>query len=475
MRRKKVYYTASKYVTYGFKFLQSIIIAKYLGPSGLAVYGFAQLIALYISFLHFGIPFSIHTLLSISKDEERAETITYISDGFWFLLLSGIFFCVAGGLVVLFNPLLFQKFEFSRYGLMSIVIGINLFIVQFFANIYQVYAQYIRVALNELISVALVFMAIFLSRNNEPNLLYYTLLVSACCMGVNLFFFLYKAPFKISFSIRKKVLSILFKIGIPMLISNVGFYLITISVRTIATYNYNLHEIGLFTFAISISNSVMMGLSAIGWTYYSTVLANTSGDIGDAYQYVKRVNRIYNLALCITVFAGILCLPFLLYFLPAYKEFYNGMSVLLLSQIFLSVSFGYSSLLIAQKKQNALAWISFSTLILVILFSSGVCFFNLPFIYQPVVILLGMFFYSFQICYKGAKLCNKNFIEVFFGEVLNYKILVPVFLWMTFIMVGSNALWGLIAASIFIVLSYKDLDFLLTMVGIGKKNLNAAG
>jgi O-antigen/teichoic acid export membrane protein len=474
MRKKKVYYTASKYVTYGFKFLQSMVIAKYLGPAGLAVYGFAQLIALYISFLHFGIPFSIHTLLSISKNEEREETITYISDGFWFLVFSGIFFCIAGGILILFNPSLFQKFEFSKYGIMSIVIGINLFIVQFFANIYQVYAQYARVAVNELIGVVLVFVVIFLNRNNESGLLYYTLLVSACCIVINLFFFLYKAPFKILFSIRRKILSTLFEIGIPMLISNVGFYLITISVRTIATYYYSLHEIGLFTFAISISNSVMMGLNAIGWTYYSTVLANTSGDIDDAYQYVKKVNRVYNFVLCVTVFAGILLLPFLFYFLPAYKEFYNGITILLLSQIFLSVSFGYSSLLIAQNKQKALAWISFSTLALVILFSSGVCFFNLSFVYQPVVILLGMFFYSFQICQKGAKLCNKNFAEVFFAEVLNYKILVPVLLWVVFVMSGISVLWGLIAASIFIVLSYKDLSFLLTMLGVGKKELNAA-
>jgi hypothetical protein len=51
---------------------------------------------------------------------------------------------------------------------------------------------------------------------------------------------------------------------------------------------------------------------------------------------------------------------------------------------------------------------------------------------------------------------------------------VPVLLWVVFVMSGISVLWGLIAASIFIVLSYKDLSFLLTMLGVGKKELNAA-
>lgn len=468
MRRNKIYYTVSKYFTYGFKFLQSLLLAEYLGPAGLAVYGFAQLIALYVSFLHFGIPFSIHTLLSINKDEKKAEAITYVSDGFSFLVMSGIFFGIVGGLLILFFPSLFQKFEFSRYGVISIIIGINLFIVQFFANIYQVYAQYIRVALTELATVLLIFVVIFLNKNSESGLLYYTLLVSALCIVVNLFFFLYKAPFKISFSIRKEVLSYLFKLGIPMLISTVGVYFITISVRTIASSYYDLHEIGLFTFAISISNSVMMGLNAIGWTYYSTVLTNTSGHIDEAYEYVKEVNTIYNFILCATVFAGIISLPFLFYFLPAYKEFYNGIAILLLSQIFLSVSFGYNSLLVAQKKQNSLVWISFSTLALVIALSCGVCYFNFPFLYQPVVILLGMFFYSFQICYIGAKVCGKKFANIFFGEVLHYKILVPVFLWIGIIFLGVNPLWGVAAVLVFAILNYKDVRFLKQRLGFTK-------
>src|ERR1035437_8419755 len=100
MLRNKIFYTLSKYVTFGLKFIQALYIAKYLGPSGLAIYGFAQLISLYISFLHFGIPLSIHAMLSTAKEEEAIKVRTYISDGFSFLVSTGLFFCNVGSLIV---------------------------------------------------------------------------------------------------------------------------------------------------------------------------------------------------------------------------------------------------------------------------------------------------------------------------------------------------------------------------------------
>ncbi len=81
----KIIYASVKYIAYGLKFLQLLFLANYLGPEGLAVFGFAQLVALYVSFLHFGIPFSIHTFLSISKEDKIKEVQSYISDGFFFL------------------------------------------------------------------------------------------------------------------------------------------------------------------------------------------------------------------------------------------------------------------------------------------------------------------------------------------------------------------------------------------------------
>jgi O-antigen/teichoic acid export membrane protein len=462
--QKKLIFTASKYLTFGLKFVQALYIAKYLGPAGFAIYGFAQLIALYVSFLHFGIPLSIHAMLSTSKGEEEVRVKSYISDGFNFLVIAGVVYCIVGGLAVFLMPSLFEKFQFHNYGVLSVIIGVNLIVVQFFSNVYQVYGQFIRIALNELVSVILLFAVVFLYKNNEQDLLNTILLVSAFSIVINLVFFLYKAPFKIKFTLRMDVLRSLIKLGIPMLIATVGFYLITISVRSISSYEYSLYEIGLFTFALNISNSVMMGLNAISWTFYSTILANTCEDVGDAYIYIKKVNRIFNFVLCVTIFSGILVFPLLFYFLPEYKEFYGGIVILLISQILMSVSFGYNSLLVAQKKQNKMAVISFTTLLFVILAALLVCALKLPFIFQSVVIALAMLLYSLQMSYAGAKVCNQSFLKVFFGEVLNFKIIIPICCWLMVVFLDASFIWGLVATLSFFILSYNDMVYFLNLI-----------
>ena len=457
---KKIAYASTKYLTYGLKFFQLLIIAKYLGPAGLAVFGFAQLVSLYVSFLHFGIPLSIHAMLSVSKNEESLKAQSYISDGFTFLILSSVFFCVMGVCVILIAPSLFEKFEFHKYGTLSIIMGANLIIVQFFSNIYQVYAQYVRVALIELISVILPFIVVLLYKNNADDLLQYILWVSALNIIFNLFFFLYKAPFKISFSLRRDPLNLLIKMGVPMLLSNVAFYLITISIRSISSYYYDLQQIGHFTFGLNISNSVMLGLNAISWTFYSTILSNTCDDVNDAHAYIQKVNRIYNFILIITVFVGILCLPALFYFLPAYKVFYSGIGILLISQIFMSVSMGYNSLLVAQKKQNYLVVISFITLSFAIIASVCVCVFDMPMIFQPGVILIAMFLYSSLIFYLAAKICKKKFMNIFF-EVLSWKVFISIFLLLFIIFSDAGIFLNFACVLIYFLLCYKDIQFLL--------------
>lgn len=467
--KKKVLYTGSKYITFVLKFIQALYIAKFLGPSGFAIYGFAQLIALYVSFMHFGIPFSVHALLSTAKNEDRQKTETYINDGLTFLLISGLIYCFIIGGVIFSMPHMFEKFQFERYGLLSVIIGLNLIVVQYFSNIYQVFGQFIRIALNELVSVIVLFCIVFIYKEDSESLLYYLLVTSALMFVLNAVFFLYKPPFKLRFSLRKAVLKKLLKIGLPMLLASVGFYLITISVRSISSYQYSLEEIGLLTFALNISNSIMMGLNAISWTFYSTILSNTCGETGEAHAYIKKVNRIYNFGLSITIFIGILVFPLLYFFLPAYESFNNGIIILLLSQIFMSISFGYSSLLVAQNKQNKMALVSFITLAFVVTLSVLVCYLQLPFVFQTLVIAVGMLLYSVLISYLGAKVCNQTFIKVFFIELLSHKIIIPVLIIIAMLFFNGSILFSVLALLVYLILSRKDVLYMLDIVKQLKK------
>jgi O-antigen/teichoic acid export membrane protein len=467
--KTKIIYAVSRYAAYGLKFIQALLIAKYLGPNGLAIFGFAQLIALYFSFMHLGIPLSIHTQLSVAKEQEIQQVDSYISDALWFLILSGIAFCAVSGLITFAFPSLFHKFQFRQYGVLAVAMGVNMYIVQFFANIYQYYGQFLRVALNELVTIIILFAIIVIFRNSENDLLFYFLLVNALTLIVNLVFFLYQAPFKIQVRIRLEVIQTLVRIGLPMLLSSVGFYLITISVRSIASYAYDLRAIGLLTFGVGIANALMLGLNAMSWTFYSTILANTSGTIESAYKYTKQVNLIYNTLVSLTIFLGICFLPLLFIFMPEYESFYKGLAILFLAQLFTSVSFGSVCLLLAQNKQNALAVISFISLIIVVVLSTVVALLKLPFVYQTVAILAGMYIYSVLIGYRAARVLNMKAIPFIFSEITSIKILIPVIVWLVILMFDAPYAWLIVPFSLSVVMLLGDLKLIYQFAKAGKK------
>lgn len=72
-----------------------------------------------------------------------------------------------------------------------------------------------------------------------------------------------------------------------------------------------------------------------------------------------------------------------------------------------------------------------------------------------------MFFYSAQICYSAAKLCEKNFAFIFFKGVFTYKMSVPALI--LFIMILYNTgFWGYLSATlIFFVFNYVDIKCFL--------------
>lgn len=453
----KIIYALTKYVTYGLKFLQIMLLAKYLGPEGLAIFGFAQLVSLYVSFLHLGVPLSINTMLAVAKADEVKKVESHISDGFWILIILSAFFCIAGLGVIIYFPSLFTKFEFNKYGLLSIVMGSNLLLTQFFGNIYQTYQRFVRVALSELLSIAILSVVILLFYSDKSTLLYYFLVTNCLMIFLNLFFFFYKAPFNFEFALRIEHVKNLVRLGFPMLLGTVGFYLISISVRSFVSHFYLLHEIGLFTLGLSIANAAMLGLNAVSWTFYSTILANTCGDLGQAIQYIKKVNTIFNTCLAITIFGGILLMPVLFYFLPQYSQFYDGIVIMFLSQLFMSVSFGYSCVLIARKKQNSLAVISFSTLGVTVVLSYLVGLMKLPLLFQAAVILVGMSCYSVQICYSGARALNVEFGAALWKELFSYKILIPAFALIAIVLLKLPHILSVLPFVLVVVLMFRDI------------------
>ena len=117
--------------------------------------------------------------------------------------------------------------------------------------------------------------------------------------------------------------------------------------------------------------------------------------------------------------------------------------------------------MVAQKKQNKLAFISFSTLFITLLLSILVGVLKLPLMYQSIVVLISMAIYSLQICYEGAKVCGKSAYTVLLVEIFNYRILVSFIILLFVIFLNLGFLWTLTSVFVYFILSIRDIRELL--------------
>ena len=311
---------------------------------------------------------------------------------------------------------LFTKFNFDQYLILIVLIIALSNIQQILVNIYRVQKGILKIAVVETISAVLLFVSALVFRGFDLIMyqLWFMLATNILCI----FILVIHLPFTFRMRWDKNVIDALFRLGIPLLIYNFSFYMITISARTVVNVFYSDEILGYYTLANSIAFAVLLGFQSVAWAIYPDVLSKLSPEMGHKEQIVimSKINLIYNSACYGVIFLSIALLPILFQYLPDYRPALPVITILLLSQVVLSASFGYNALAVAHHKQGTVAKISTGIVVFIVLMSIVISILRVNFLWIAVTVLIGSFAYTtFQTIFSSKLLGEEKPIHQVFA------------------------------------------------------------
>lgn len=464
-------FTANKYVVFGLQLVRGVLVAKFLGPYGFGVWGFATLLQQYLQFANLGLPYAVNVQLSTEAMDHPEKRKPILNVAFTMIILIATLLALVGLGTQILTPTLFEKYGFSQFaGIVGIVAG--LFQVQLLLTfVYRQYGKLSRIAASDMLGAFLPLMAALAFR--DEALIMALLYSLALAEIISVIIFMIRPPFEISLSLNPRYMQSLLRVGIPLLVYNFSFVLIAIIARTIISVFYSVETLGFYTLASSLSAISLLGVSAVAWVVFPSLLAQTREGVSDAVveRTIAKVNDTYVIAVFLTVYVTILVLPVFFAFLPQYKPAEPVLVVLLLSEALFSISFAYNIVAISRGKQLVVAGASLTAVAVVAGLGLLVALLKLDFVWISMAVLAGAFVYMVLQVRIGSRLLNLGRVQKgHLSGILPWSSIAGILLFLLGAMSGYQFLLGGFGLFVFTLGSLRQLKqfwcFALQKVGI---------
>lgn len=399
-----VNYVVLRYVTYFVQFVNSFLLAKYLDMQTFGIYGFVMLVLQYISYMNLGISESLNTEFALKKNKTFLPKLIWECSWSINLLLSILLF-VAGFAILYLYPDIFSKYRFSTYGCWVILLGIAANINKLYSVFYRLHGKLFKLNVQQLLPNLLVLVLIFIYKSDYSiRDILLTMLVG------NLFsivLFRINLPLPVRYNSHRKINRRLLIRGINLLIYSLSFSLITVLANTLVSFYYPVEDMGIYSYANTLSNAVVMAGGAFLFIFYPKMIYKfgslSKNGIRDLLIKIKHV---YVLGIDILTFTAVLFSPLIPVFLPGYEKVTDVFCILMAAKIIINSSSGYSTFLIAKSKENVLTL--YGAITMSITFLSGVAFIKMGMSlkYMAVSIVFASFVYAVLIIKYGYRLLD---------------------------------------------------------------------
>ncbi|CAM2760870.1 oligosaccharide flippase family protein [Hathewaya histolytica] len=358
-------YSFIKYIALMVGFLKEIVNARALGPELLGVLGNLLLILNYLSYANLGILYSMNReyVLYKDKDEEKARQVIYTS--FTSLFILSIFFIACGFLSKLF---IFKDVT-GKYLIYIFFIAIFQQFKMFFINYFRLVDNFKKINSIELVNNVGTFLLIVLFiKDYKINAVLYSMII---CGFITLIYGIINCK-NIKIGINLNILKDLIYIGIPLLIYNLGFYILTTVDRIMILKYLNYEELGYYTFSNQIVSATLVFITSILFLYYPKAIKilniDENFDGEKAYNNIQRYTKYVELLGVLLSIVGIILIkPFVNIVVPNYEVSINIYRVLVLGAIVSQVSYFANVFIVSNKKQIYLIFLQFLTIILSII------------------------------------------------------------------------------------------------------------
>lgn len=445
-------YTGTRYFEFVLKFFYGVLIAKALGPELFGIWGFLMLMQQYLLYTGLGFQHVITVELSNKSSQNRFEQEQIISNALGATLSVSIFITVMGALLQFGQFGLLAKYQVEQYAvLMAAMVGM-MHLVNLLLCAYRVHGDVLKISIVQLLRVAIPMSTLFIFQGERlvSMILVAMLLANLAGMGI----FVHQAPFRMRFTFEPAMIRRLIGLGLPLLVYNVAFNLIMISGRTVLSIFYPVAVMGLYSFASSITNAMMIGFKSIVFVLMPDIIYETRQDVDDAQAaaMVNKVNRLYSTGVFAAAWGVVLVQPLIFALLPDFRTAGMSVSLLMLAQAVLSATFGYNTLALSRGHQMAVARISLQSVLFVTVTSLVVALMSLPYEGIAVTVLGGAYLFALLQTRLGSSLLGISLRpQDHIFNALSLANTVAILLFLAGSLFGYGQGSGYVAAAIFVI------------------------
>lgn len=402
-----LWYALSRYLISGISFLTSLIIAVKLGSYLLGIYGFFLLMRNYFKITNLGIPDST-TILMIQHKSKTAEIGNYERNAVVLTFFLSIAILLFGLAHYLFNFDFIAKYEMTWEFYLLCAIAVCTLFNDLFFKIYRVEGRTTELIFYQSIIQVLCFIA---SLVFEGRLLI-NVLISCYLVGniASLLIFAFKGYLNLNGVVSLRYIKEIFNKGLFLFLFNFLFYLIFMTTRTAVSVYYEVEEFGLFTFAYTLSNGVILLIDAIAALLIPKLIDRFNTDNNDAINETIHLLKI-NYTYVAYGLAWVLLIAFavLLLFLKSYNDAFDMVIYMSLTVVLQTHSFPFSTLLMAKNKERQVALsAAISLAVNIVLIGIIIFVMKLPYQYVIVATWISYFLYTYLCIYYCRKLLSEE-------------------------------------------------------------------
>ena len=346
---KSLMYVILRYVTYALTFVNTLLLAKFLGGFEYGVYSFILLVMSYMTYSNLGMNESLNTEYAKFKHRKISK---YIWDTAWSL---NIIISVAGVLVFggiyLFDRNLFSEYKFGEYALLVILTCGVINLARIFITFYKLYGKLIKLNIQQLLPNITIFVLIIILNSRITIMeivwaLFLTNLISLIIFRIGL-------PVEPRFFISFKLARTLLLRGVSLLMYNFSYSLFILLASSIISMKFTVTEFGCFSLSNSIANGVIMAGGAFLFIFYPRILNAMTRPKAECLNMINKIRSVYVIGINIICILSIPLVFVLSFFYPQYSiSMVRIFSILMIGKCINNSMSGYSAYLIANKKER---------------------------------------------------------------------------------------------------------------------------
>lgn len=352
-------YSLIKYIALAIGFIKGIVNARFLGPELVGVLGNLLLILSYCLYANLGVLNAMNSEYVLYNDKEPKKAKAVIQTSFTFLVLLSLIF-----ISMSLMSLIILEEESRIYFFLVFVVAIFEQFRSFYINYARLVDNYRLINIIELIynlgALVIIFILI-------KSLKIAGVLISMLICGVIIYIVARRILGKIKLKINQTIFKELIIVGIPLLIYNLGFYILTTIDRWIIIKNLDYTQLGYYTFASQIVSATLVFINSMLFLYYPKAIKkyNESNNSQSIIKTIKANTKLLEIVSVVLIVIGSLVFyPFVKMFLPQFMESARVYYILLLAVISNTLAYFANVYIVSNKKQIYLVLLQVIAIIL---------------------------------------------------------------------------------------------------------------